>query len=87
MKYIKRNKDGVVTDVYARKQFEGQEALADDHPEIIAFFEPPTENAIEAEIEKQIRKTAIQDLKTAGKISADYPEPEISDVSGISAKK
>jgi len=34
-------KDGKITGVYARPQYEGQELIADDAEELVLFYNPP----------------------------------------------
>lgn len=41
MRYVTRNEHGQINGSYFRQQYPGQERLADDNPELVAFTNPP----------------------------------------------
>ena len=53
--FIGRN-DGVIFGLWTVQQFEGQEELPDDHPDVIAFLNPPppTQEQLAAQAEARL---------------------------------
>lgn len=76
-RFIDRDKDGNITGTYARPQYDGQEFLPDDDPEVIAFQTRPLEAATEPDpdeekIQAEIRAMAIERLQARGELAAGF---------------
>jgi len=54
MAYVRRRADGTISEVFSVRQFEGQEAVPDDHPEVVAIRTPVGPSA---------RQQAVADAK------------------------
>lgn len=76
MRYIDKDKDGNVTGVFMREQYEGQEQVEDDNVGLLAYIDglsvDPNEEKIRDEITKLNRIGAIQSLKDKGELPIDY---------------
>lgn len=81
MKYIDRDKDGNITGAFVREQYEGQEQLPEDNPELQVFINrgmiDPNEEKIQTEIIELNRIAAIESLKIKGELPADYEDSKI----------
>lgn len=46
MRYVERNSDGKIVATFAVEQAPGQEAPADDHPDMVEFLRPPVPQTV-----------------------------------------
>ena len=64
--YIGRKGDGSIYGLWTQKQFDGQEQLLDNHPEVVAFQVPiPLQKRLELEDIVQVLKDSDSKLATA----------------------
>lgn len=81
MRYVQRDENGKVIGHFALLQYEGQEALADNHPDLLEYAQPqPTLaeqlNAVYGEQPVEVR-ARFGPLKAAVKTFLEQPEPDI----------
>lgn len=75
MPYINRDKNGSITGAFHLSQFEGQEFIQGDKPEIVAFRNRSMEDPKRIMIQKKMELMAIQRLKEELLLEPEYPEP------------
>ena len=73
-RYIDRDSEGTIAGTYARPQYDGQESLPEDDPEVTAWQSRPVtqKDETEAKIQAEIRAMAIERLKTRGELPEDF---------------
>jgi hypothetical protein len=62
MPYINRNENNKITAIFANKQYENQEFLADDSEEIVEFLKPSANIEILAQI-AQLESSQLRSLR------------------------
>ncbi|SPD73841.1 hypothetical protein PITCH_A2000010 [uncultured Desulfobacterium sp.] len=78
-RYISRGPDGNITGIHARPQYDGQEYLPDDDPEVTAWnardldqIAQPDPDPDEIKIQAEIRAMAIERLQARGELAAEF---------------
>lgn len=89
--FIGRNPDGTIYGLWAVRQWEGQEELPDDHPEVLAGPVPTSAQTAEIARRQAIRDDALRiDLlnrlrtATAAQIN-NYVDANVVDIAGARA--
>lgn len=77
MPYINKNKAGLITGMFAAKQYDGQEFIEESEAECVAFV---NRNIIAEKtmnlIQNKLINMSIQQLKIEGVLPSEYPEIE-----------
>lgn len=72
--YVTRDNKNNIKGLFAAKQYEGQEIISENHPDVKAFRDRNNETPEEEKIRKEVRKLAIKSLKDKGELPPDYDE-------------